>query len=94
VPVRPPQHRPFGWKPAPKPALPKGRFYGSQRWREMSRAVIARDGGICRVCGQPGATVAHHLVERRDGGTDDINNLCAVHVACHNRLHPEKGRRC
>lgn len=94
MPTRPPQHHPAGYKPAPR-KRPEARdsFYGTQQWRRLSAAVIARDGGQCRYCGRPGATIAHHLLERSRGGTDDLSNLAAVHHACHAKMHPEKGRR-
>jgi len=94
IPTRPPQHHPAGYKPAPR-KRPEARvaFYGTAAWRKLAAAVIARDGGQCRYCGKLGATVAHHLLERRNGGTDHPSNLAAVHAACHAKMHPEKGRR-
>jgi 5-methylcytosine-specific restriction protein A len=94
MPTRPPQHRPAYWQPAPR-KRPEAReaYYGTQAWRRLSAEVIARDGGLCRWCGKPGADTAHHLLERKAGGTDHPNNICAVHRACHARFHPEKGRR-
>ena len=67
------------------------RSYGTQAWRKLRAAVIARDRGICHLCGQPGADTAHHLVEKRHGGSDDPSNLRAIHRGCHNRAHA--GRR-
>ena len=67
------------------------RAYHTNEWRKLASSVIRRDAGICHVCGKPGATVAHHLVEKRDGGTDDPRNLRAVHPACHNREHGRRG---
>lgn len=94
MPSRPPQHRPAGWTPAPR-KRPEARdpFYGTAEWRRLAAAVIERDGGICSVCGKPGANVAHHVIERRKGGADHGRNLIAVHGRCHNRYHPEKGFR-
>lgn len=53
--------------------------------------MIRRDGGICALCGEPGADTADHIVERRDGGSDDPANLRAVHRGCHNRRHGRRG---
>jgi len=65
--------------------------YGSQAWRKLARSVIDRDAGICHICGKPGADTAHHLEEKREGGTDDPRNLRAVHRGCHNRAHGRRG---
>jgi hypothetical protein len=51
----------------------------SAAWKRKRLRVIERDGGICHICGQPGADGADHLVPRIDGGTDDEDNLAAVH---------------
>ena len=68
------------------------RGYGTQAWRKLALSIIARDGGICHVCGQPGADTAHHLVGRRKGGSNDPGNLRAVHRGCHNREHGLRAR--
>lgn len=90
MPSRPPLHRPVGWSPSVKRTDP---FYQSRAWRRVRDFVVQRDGGICRHCGLAGADTAHHIVERRDGGSDDPANLAAVHRRCHNRAHPNKGGR-
>lgn len=92
MPSRPPQHRPSFWKPAQRVRTDAiDRSYGTQAWRETARAVIARDRGICRICGRMGANTAHHRVEKRDGGSDDPSNLEAVHSGCHSRQHKRGG---
>ncbi len=92
MPWKPPVHRPHGWKPAERrPVDAIDRSYGTQAWRKLRAAVIARDQGICQLCGQPGADTVHHVVEKRRGGSDDLANLKAIHRGCHNRAHG--GRR-
>jgi len=94
MPTRPPQHRPAGWTPnPPSPRLrdEHARSYGTMQWRRTALAVIERDGGQCCYCGRLGADTAHHLVERRNGGTDAMHNLRAVHRRCHNRMHGRRG---
>ncbi len=92
MPMKPPVHRPPGWSPA-KRGRRDGidRVYGTQDWRKLAASVVARDRGICHLCGQPGADTAHHLVEKRRGGTDEPANLRAVHRHCHNRAHARRG---
>jgi len=96
MPFAPPVHRPPGWKPYVKPNRQRtdalDRSYGTQAWRKLAKAVIDRDGGICALCGKPGATLADHIVERRNGGSDHMENLRAAHIACHNRRHWAKQR--
>lgn len=54
-----------------------------RRWRErVVPAVVRRDGGVCHLCGQPGATSADHLIPRSHGGTNQLANLAAVHPRC------------
>jgi 5-methylcytosine-specific restriction endonuclease McrA len=55
------------------------------RWRTLVAHVVERDAGICWLCGQHGATTADHVRRFADGGTDDVSNLRAAHVACNKR---------
>ena len=70
---------------------PAHRRYHTRAWEQVRRLVIARDGGLCTLCGRPGNTV-DHLREVRDGGTDEMGNLRLLCAACHNRRHREKGQ--
>ncbi|MGH3356603.1 MAG: HNH endonuclease [Nocardioidaceae bacterium] len=58
-------------------------------WQQLSRFVVDRDGGICYLCHGPGADGADHLLPVAEGGTDDPENLAAVHDKvppyCHRR---------
>jgi len=71
-----------------QPAVRKGRCAQHKRtingwqWQKIVAAVIARDNGICQLCGQSGATSADHIVRVRYGGTDALSNLRAAHVRC------------
>jgi 5-methylcytosine-specific restriction protein A len=64
------------------------RGYGNE-WMLLSRSVIQRDGGICYLCGLPGADTADHVVPKADGGPDDPSNLAAAHRSCNSA----KGKR-
>lgn len=54
------------------------RFYSSAAWQKI-RADQLRREPLCRDCSQEGitreATVADHIIPRRQGGSDDPSNL-------------------
>ena len=77
----------------PSPAVRRGRCRAHQQrrprastreWRRLRDRVIRRDHGICAICRKPGADSAHHLIAAADGGPDELWNLKAAHLACHN----------
>lgn len=51
-------------------------------WRRIRDRIIRRDGGICHICGNPGATTADHIIPVSLGGTDNPSNLRAAHPYC------------
>jgi 5-methylcytosine-specific restriction endonuclease McrA len=64
----------------------KGRFLFKKRsilWR--------RQAGLCKVCLEPidnGEEVEeHHVLPRKLGGKDSIDNLLLLHGACHKQVH-------
>jgi 5-methylcytosine-specific restriction protein A len=61
------------------------------RWQAKRDQFLA-EHPICLTpgCGKR-ATVAHHKIRRRDGGTDDPENLEARCDGCHSRLHAKSG---
>lgn len=62
------------------------RGYGA-RWRSIRDAFLAKHR-TCEVttgCTNR-AIIAHHKIRRRDGGTDDEDNLQASCGPCHSRL--------
>ena len=66
------------------------RGYASAAWLRTRKQVIARDGGICQMCGKPVSTGAgdaqiDHIVPKRDGGTDALENLQLLHRSCHSK---------
>jgi 5-methylcytosine-specific restriction protein A len=91
VPRRIPTFRPRRLPAKPRPTA-AARGYCSAAWRRTRLAVIARDGGVCQLCGglvQGDDREAHidHIIEKADGGTDELENLRLVHRACHSRRH-------
>ena len=68
------------------------RGYCSAAWRRTRLAVIARDGGVCQLCGllvQGDDREAHidHIVEKAAGGGEELSNLRLVHRSCHSKRH-------
>lgn len=59
-----------------------------------ARRVIARDRGICYVCGKPGADQADHVLAIAEGGADTERNMRAIHrQPCHaNKTRDESAR--
>lgn len=61
------------------------RGYGAG-WRDKRDYFIAQNP-VCERCGRSAATVAHHVVRKRDGGSDDPINLKALCQLCHAQVH-------
>lgn len=54
-------------------------------------AVYVRDAGICGICGEhiePDDLDIDHIMQRAEGGPDDMDNLRAAHKSC-NRGRPK-----
>jgi len=66
----------------------KGDLYGYQNAKAY---LIHRERAKCQLCsklstkGNPFAI--HHIIPRKDGGTDKPNNLSLLHKKCHEKLH-------
>ena len=65
----------------------QGNRYG---YENMKSYLVAREHGKCQLCGKEKDTDSwniHHIVQRKDGGTDKPNNLALLHSKCHDKLH-------
>ena len=73
----------------------RGGSWGNPRtttteWRRLRKLVLARDQGICYVCGAPGADEVDHI--DGDHHNDDPTNLAAIHDdPCHRRKSSREG---
>lgn len=74
----------------------------SWRWRRLTALVVARDSGMCHVCGHEGAESADHLIRVADGGPRWApENLKAAHFKpcatcgrrCQQQAKPTPARR-
>lgn len=79
--------------------MPNDPHYNKQRHRDWSDKVIRRAGYLCEHCKRYGrkvtATIAHHkkTVKECPELAYDVTNGEALCDACHNKEHPEKGKR-
>jgi RNA-directed DNA polymerase len=59
--------------------------------RRMLLAIWQRQAGRCLVCGERITTETgwdlHHIVRKVDGGSNNTENLCLLHPACHRQGH-------
>jgi 5-methylcytosine-specific restriction protein A len=60
------------------------RGYGAD-WQKVREKFLA-EHPFCDECGHP-SEIAHHVIRRRDGGSDDPRNLRPKCSRCHSRLH-------
>ena len=89
MPVRPPIHQTY--KPAPvkrKSAWERG--YDGVWNKGARRAALNRDKWRCVMCGQKlflKKQMAHvdHIIDKVDGGTDDLSNLRSLCHSCHSK---------
>lgn len=74
-------------------------FYKSTKWLRKREAILRRDGYMCQKCKRYGkrvpATVVHHIKHLEDYPelAYDDSNLISLCAACHDKEHPEKGRK-
>jgi 5-methylcytosine-specific restriction protein A len=52
------------------------------RYQQKRARILARDRGICWICGLPAATTIDHVIPRARGGSSDDDNLRAAHGRC------------
>jgi 5-methylcytosine-specific restriction protein A len=54
-------------------------------YQQKRARILARDSGVCWLCGLPGADTIDHVVPRARGGGHDETNLRAAHLRCNAR---------
>jgi 5-methylcytosine-specific restriction enzyme A len=60
-------------------------FYATPEWEALRKACLERDGYRCVICGAP-AVVADHIISRKRGGLDRLDNLRSLCRTDDNRL--------
>lgn len=65
----------------------------SKTYRRRRGRVLAMHGGVCHICGLPGATEVDHVIPTSRGGTDAWENLRPAH-GLHDRLADGTLPRC
>jgi hypothetical protein len=72
----------------------KGFQYG---WSNVKLAVLDRDKHACRICKSGKVRLeVHHILEKKNGGTDVPTNLITLCSDCHSKIHSgelELGKR-
>jgi len=65
----------------------QGNTYG---YENMKQYLIFRENNECQLCGKTKGDDTwniHHVVPKKDGGTDRPINLALLHSKCHDKLH-------
>lgn len=79
----------YSWAIASEETLKKRTNSPLAHWR---KAVIARDNGMCRICGSNENLEAHHIIPVKndpDGKYKyDVNNGITLCKSCHDMVHP------
>jgi hypothetical protein len=62
-----------------------------QDYDNLRAFILQRDNYICQICKKKeGIFDIHHIIQRKDGGSNRPNNLVCVHTKCHQEFHKSK----
>jgi len=63
-------------------------------WEQLRKQRFEMDKGICQICGKPviGTYMTDHVIQRSNGGTNELSNLRTTHPLCHSDRHPGNAR--
>ena len=69
----------------------RGDLYGYQN---LKAYLVERERAKCQLCSKKSTKGnsfrIHHIIPRKEGGTNKTNNLSLLHEKCHHKLHSKK----
>lgn len=78
--------------PKPEPAYGQGR--GGRPWRRLKQSVHVRDEWTCCKCGRVTMDLeCDHVVNKAQGGTDDMGNLQSLCRECHDQKSIQESKQ-
>lgn len=60
-------------------------YYRTREWQQLRTERLRLDCQQCVICTSTTRLAVHHIVARRDGGPDRIDNLTTLCQRCHSR---------
>lgn len=57
-----------------------GKLYGYETYKDY---INDEQHGVCLICGKRHIEYYHHIVQRKDGGTDKVSNIAGLCYDCH-----------
>ena len=61
------------------------------QYRNLRNYLLTREKGLCQLCNKAikrgDKTHIHHIINKKQGGTDREKNLTLLHLKCHDKLH-------
>jgi len=61
-----------------------------EKYAELRRTILDRDGWRCQNCGSSTSLDVHHMRRRSNGGEDGEENLITLCRRCHRNVHKPK----
>ena len=62
-----------------------------QGYDNLRAFVLYRDRYTCQICNKTdGVMNIHHIIQRKDGGSNRPDNLVTIHKTCHDKFHKGK----
>lgn len=62
-----------------------------QEYDNLRAFIFSRDNHTCQICKKRGGIMdIHHIIPKKNGGSNRPNNLVCLHSKCHKKLHSGK----
>lgn len=82
-----PQQREY-WKKRQQARIPYGTKVRMKLWHRQKGSCPSCHNGL-----ENGEALhIHHIKAKKDGGGDELSNLCLLHAACHRQIHGRYGK--